>query len=239
MGSLTKLSVAELSVGAVRIQEVVKTTNNPAVMNSPLYTNLVEKERLFTDAFNKTNGSIYTKKVNASDKIRDDAVLGLFGHVKSLLRSPIPAVAQAAGRVHDVLRTHPSAYNINRKKHAEESGLIRKLLAHIDTAVTTADIETLDLRPWIEAVRTGQDDFEAIYDERSTENATEAEIESATNQRAELQAAIRGFMKYVDAMAIINTDPFWHNLSIQIEERLAEIARNSRRNPRNPQTDNE
>ena len=239
MGSLTKFSVAELGTGAVRIIDLVRATNNQEVIKSPAFVNLEVKEKLFTSAFNKVEGSLYTKNVAASDKRRDDALVSLYGHVKSLLRSPNPEVAQAARRVNDVLKTHDTAYVIAKKKHSEESALVRKLLTHLDSAIADADLDLLDLRPWIDAVKAEQNTFEAIYDKRSTENATEAEIASATNQRAELETAIRGFMKYVDAMATISTDPFWHNLNIQIEERLDEIARNSRPNSRNTQTDNE
>ena len=239
MGSLTKFSVAELGTGAVRIEDLVRATNNQEVIKCPAFMNLEVKERLFTSGFNKVDVSLYTKTVAASDKRRDSALIGFFGQVKALMHSPTPAVAEAAGRVNDVLKTHDTAYVIAKKKHSEESALIRKLLSHIDSAVTAADLDLLGLRPWIEALRLAQDEFEAIYDKRSTENATEAEIASATNQRAELEAAIRGFMKYVDSMATINPDPFWHNLNIQVEERMAEIARNSRPSSRNTQTDNE
>ena len=225
MASLTQFSVSALGTASVRIVELVLKTNRTELIQSSQFMNLETQARLFSSGYNKMEVSLYTEEIVVGDKRRDNAVSAIYNHVRSLLNAPIPEMQQAARRIYSVLKAHGTATVITGMKLGDESQAVRKLLANIAAEVSAADIATLGLKPWIDELITAQDAFEIIYTRRSDSNASEADIVSATSQRRNLERAIRGLVKYVDAMATVSPEPFWHDLNNRIEERLDELDR--------------
>lgn len=235
MASITQLSVSALGTASVRLMELLLSTNRAEVVQSSQFLTLETQARLFSSGYNKIEVNLYTKEVAAGDRRRDLALSSLYNHVRFLQNAPIPEVAQAAKRVYSVLKAQGIASAIAAMKMGDESQAVRKVLTNVAAQVTAADIATLNLAPWIDELTNAQTDFEAIYVRRSDENASEADIASATNQRRNLENAIRGVEKFVDSMATISPDPFWRELYNRFEERLNELARGT--GPSKPNAD--
>ena len=225
MASLSLLPVSALGTAAVRIKELVRATNNNEVIQSSQFMNLETQEQSFLLSYNKMAGSSYTSQITAIDKKRDTALGALYFRVKSELHSPLQAQKEAATEIYSILRAHGTASSIAKQPLGEESQIIRKLLTNLSAQALQPHIVTLSLMVWIDALSTAQNELEVVYARRSDENASEADIASATAQRTSLEMAIRSFMKYLEAMDLISTDPFWHDLSIKVEERIDELTR--------------
>ena len=228
MASLTQLSVSALGTASVRLVELIVGTNRAELVQSSHFMTLETQARLFSSGYNKMEVSLYTEEVAAGDKRRDNALAALYKHVRSLQNAPIAEMKLAAKRIYSVLKAHGTASAIAVMKLGDESQAVRKLLTNMATDILPADIATLGLGPWIDELTQVQTAFEAIYVRRSDENASEADIASATNQRRNLESSIRGIIKFVDSMANISPDPFWHDLYNRIEERLDELGRGNR-----------
>ena len=217
---------------------MVLGTNNQEVIQSSHFTNLQARNRSFDTSFNRMPMSIHTEKVVKLDRLRDKAVMGIFSHLKGQANHPDPLVSEVGRKALAIARAVGTPSYIVALPHSEESKEIRKLLSNLRANLTPDEIARINLQPWLDAVEGTQDDFEAIYGTRSDDKAQKAEIDSATKERGDLEAAIRGFIKYVEAMEITTGAPFWHELGMRIEERIQEVLRNSRPSSR-PKPDEE
>jgi len=224
MPSLAHLPVSALGTAAERIVELVRATNNDELIRSTQFLNLETKEGRYACGFNKLAACLYTKEVIVADKKRDCCLIALYAHVTAERHSPYPEAQRAAQRIYNVMKAHGTAAIMGNMSLGEESMAIRKLLTNLVADTHMADMDTTNLAVWVGALSRAQKEFEAVYARRASQNVSDAEIFSATTQRRELEAAIRGFMKYVDAMATVGTDPLWPDLNRKIEDCLTELA---------------
>jgi len=228
MPSLAHLPVSALGTAAVRIEEFVRATNNSLVIQSSHFMNLENKQRNFSGGYNKMQGSLYTSAVMAADKKRDSRLIALYSYVRAERHSPNLEAQQAAQRIYSVLKVHGTASSMANMALGEETLYIRKILTNLASDAYQEDVATMNLAPWIGSLTRAQRDFDTIYACRSDQHASEVDIALATTQRRELEASICGFLKYIDAMAMVGIDPIWHELHSMIEERLTKLARGSR-----------
>lgn len=238
MPNLSHLPNSALGTTGQRIVDVVLGTNNQEVIQSSHFTNLQAKNKSFDTSFNRMPMNIHTEMVVKLDRIRDNAVRSIFSHLKGQVNLPDPAISEVARKALAIARAVGTPSYIVSRPHSEESKEIRKLLTNLRTNLTLEEIALITLKPSLDAVDSTQNNFEDYYGTRSDDKAQKAEIDSATKERGDLEAAIRGFIKYVEAMELTTGAPFWHELGMRIEERIQEILRNSRPNSR-PKPDEE
>ncbi|SDB89502.1 DUF6261 family protein [Williamwhitmania taraxaci] len=238
MPNLSHLPNSAIGTTGERIEDVVLGTNNQEVIQSSYFTNLQARNKSFDTSFNLMPMNMYTENVVKLDGLRDKAVRGLFSHLKGQANHPDPLISEVGRKALTIARAVGTPSHIVALPHSEESKEIQKILTNLRANLTPAEIVRINLQPWIDAVEGTQNEFETIYGTRSDDKAQKAEIDSATKERGDLEAAIRGFIKYVEAMEITTAAPFWHDLGMRIEERIQEVLRNSRPNSR-PKPDEE
>ena len=232
MAKISQLTIPGLGTVIQLLLNLIRGTNNTELLTSKQRMEFEKDAQLYIGALNKMDASLYSSEVATKEKRRDTSISALFKHVKSLTASPIAAKRDAAKRVLAVLNVHGNISFFVGLSQNDKTSRINTLLTHIAAEVSAEDMATLDLAPWVDEVKQAQADYLAIYIRRSDANASQADITSASTQRPQLEKSLNKLIDFVNAKATLDADPFWHDLSLRIEERISEVARTQRVKPR-------
>jgi len=226
MSPITRLPIAAIGAAGNMMVDSADKTNSPEVTSCSAYTTLKETNQRYQASIGKQTGSFETKTVVAADKQRDFAVVGIRENVHSKLFWPDSHIAEAANHLEPMV--HKYAGNIENEPYNEESTYIHSFLAKLAEPEWQQDIDLLGIRPLIEHLAKMQQNFEQVQRNRAVSSASISEVKAASNLRRELENAIRGFMKFAEAMDTVNPGGVWHQLTLTIHQQLEEIERGHR-----------
>ena len=232
MSKIGKLTIAALGMVIKLLLDLFDTVKNEELQTSEQYLNSKRDAQSYLNSFNKATASRYSPEVAAREKQRNTSISALIKHVRTQMEAPIPAIREAAMRVYAVIKIHGNISRIVKLSQGDKTTAIDSLLAHIMRDISSEDIATLNLAPWIDGVKQAQANFLASYIQRSNSNAHEADIESASAQRPQLEKSLQQLTKFIEAKAMLDPNPLWHDLSNRIDERITEIANAQRVKPR-------
>lgn len=80
-----------------------------------------------------------------------------------------------------------------------------------------------------------QANYLAVYVQRSSSNASDADLAPPSVQRPQgLEKSLAALMKFIEAKVTLDTDPFWNEINNQVDELITEMANTQRVKPRKP-----
>lgn len=156
-----------------------------------MYVNLGKAIRQITT-------SALTAKINDTDRSRDTLFSGMAGHVRSCLNHFDPTKRDAAERLIIVLNTFG---NVAVRSHDEETAAVYKLTEEL-TANCPAEVEALELFPWIEELEKRNRAVEAAMMERFNEISARTPLLTRTC-RLETGEVYYRIIKRIDALQIV------------------------------------
>jgi len=162
----------------------------------PQYDAFVRCLRDEDEALQRIVKSRWTPKVKAADEERDNYFRGLMSALKAELRSPDPAMREAAENV----KIATDAYgNLAIKQYDEESSGIYNLLQDL-TGKYAADVAKVGLRTWVERLETANNNFRQLMKERGDETAEKTEL-AMKESREKTEKAYRSLIEQIEALA--------------------------------------
>lgn len=188
----------------------------------PLYANEAE-------ALDVIRKSAVTDEIANADHLRDTTFRGMCDTVKGATNHFTPTKREAAERI-QIAIDHFG--NINTKPYDEQTASIKTLLADLNTAYSE-DVTTLRLEEWITELQANNDAFEALMNERYSDDAGKTQLKMK-EVRKEVDAAYHTITTRIDALAVVNGPetytPFVNELNTRIEKYNNMLAQRKGRN---------
>ncbi|NOR74983.1 MAG: hypothetical protein GQ525_07470 [Draconibacterium sp.] len=176
----------------------------------PLYGNEAE-------ALDVIRKSAITDEIADADHLRDLTYRGLCDTVKGATKHFLPAKQEAAERV-QVAIDHFG--NINTKPYNEQTASINTLVNDLETEYAD-DINTLNMQDWITELKAKNEAFEALMDERYSDDAGKTQLKMK-DVRKEIDEAYTTITDRIDALGIVNGTetyaPFVKELNKRVEK---------------------
>ncbi len=188
------------------------------------------------EALDVIRKSAVTNEIADADHQRDNTYRGLCDTVKGAGKHFLPAKREAAGRI-QVALDHFG--NINTKPYDEQTASINTLVIDLNTDYA-ADIATLNLAEWITELQANNDAFEALMDERYSNDAGKTQLKMK-EVRKEVDAAYHTITDRINALAIVNGvetyEPFMKELNKRVEKYNNTLAQRKGRNAKDDETE--
>ena len=195
----------------------------------PLYANEAE-------ALDVIRKSTVTDEIADADHLRDLIYRGLCDTVKGATKHFRPAKQEAAGRV-QVAIDHFG--NINTKPYDEQTAAINTLINDLETEYA-ADVATLNIQDWITELKANNEAFEALMDERYSDDAGKTQLKMK-DVRKEIDEAYATITDRIDALGIVNGTetyvPFVKELNKRVEKFNNTLAIRKGRNAKDDSAD--
>ena len=191
-----------------------------------------------TEALDIILKSPFTGKVTTADDKREITFRGFCDTVKGALNHFTPKKSEAANRVQIVIDHFG---NINNKTNDEQTAAIKALIADLN-ADYADDVATLRLDEWLTELQANNEAFEALMDERYSDDAGKTQLRMK-EVRKEVDTAYRTITTRIDALVVVNGPetyaPFIKELNIRVEKYNNTLAQRKGRNakPNEPKVD--
>lgn len=170
------------------------------------------------------------KKVNAADKVADDAWRYTRAYLKAMQQHPNNTIAELARSTY--IHTFDKYGDIANMAEKDEYGAYKNLLGDL-AAISSDTLTTLALGPWVENMTLAQAKHEVLRNQRVSEDAT-YQTGLAKQARLNAEAAYRTFAEKLNALIIINgPEPyadFVNAVNVVINELQTTIKANNTRN---------
>lgn len=195
----------------------------------PLYANE-------TEALNIITKSAVTEEIAHADHLRDSTYRGMCDTVKGAGNHFSDKKREAATRIQIVIDHFG---NINTKTYDEQTAAIKSLIADLNGQYAD-DVATLRLDEWLTELQANNNAFEALMDERYTDDAGKTQLRMK-EVRKEVDSAYKTITNRIDALVVVNGPatymPFVNELNIRIEKYNNTLAQRKGRNakPDEPQ----
>lgn len=226
MSPISRLPIAAVGAAGTMMVETCEKTGSAEVTECKAFATLKAANEAYKVSMGKKSGSFATDAVAEADRVRDKDVIGIRYHVHAKTFWPDALVVESAHRMEAMILKY--AGNIEDEPYNDESTLIHTFLIRLAEPEWQQNIDLLGMHPLIDHLAQAQQNFEQLQRNRTITAASKSEILAATKQRKELENAIRGFMKFAEAMDTVNPGGVWHQLTLTIHQQLEEIERGHR-----------
>ena len=142
-----------------------------------------------------------TKDIVALDDKRKKIFLYISQIVTAACNSPEEEMAQVGERMAFLLKPYKYTYNYS---YAKASALILDFCDKMQNSEYEADLEYLNLTKFITMLQEANDEFDAIYDERSKLELRNAKAESMKTIRPKVDSAFLVVAKFINAAYLTN-----------------------------------
>ncbi|MCK3685839.1 DUF6261 family protein [Maribellus sp. YY47] len=159
--------------------------------------------------------SLLTGPIADADTQRDLLFSGLKDTVKGAEKHFNPAVAEAARRTSVLL---DSFGDISNKGYNEETAALKSLVSDLENQ-HAADVATLDIADWVSELKARNTAFEALLDERYTEEATKNPLKMK-DARKQLDATYDDITRLIDALALVNGPETYEGFIKELNKRV-------------------
>lgn len=166
-----------------------------------------------------------TDPLLALDAERDAAAVGFVAHIRLFLRFPETDKAEASERLMRIVEKYGERFH--RLPQREQTGVVVNLLQDLDTPQATADLALLDATPWVEAMRTANNAFEQLYNDR-TRLAAAAQTGRTRNARIALQEAFNRVVRTLNALALLEGEEPYGRLAENINREVQQALQTLR-----------
>jgi len=159
--------------------------------------------------------SLFTGPIADADTARDLLFSGLKDTVKGAEKHFNPAVAEAAHRTSVLL---DSFGDISNKGYNEETAALKSLVSDLENQ-HAADVATLGIADWVSELKARNTAFEALLDERYTEEAVKNPLKMK-DARKQIDAAYYDVTRLVDALALVNGPEAYEGFIKELNKRV-------------------
>ncbi len=148
--------------------------------------------------FKIDQGSDLTPIIEALDRRRDNAVMGIFKNIDSYTLHFTPAQIDAANVLTNYLKIYGTATAIAASSLPSETTTVKNMVADVTTkANLVAAVTTLGLTPWFNELKAANDALEVKYIERTQElgGANPNTIKDKRNEANTIYYALRDMLQ--------------------------------------------
>jgi len=224
----------------ILIRDYLKKLDWKALKIESQATEFETRLQAFDDALKESRKTGKTTRLHELDELRDEMVVGLYGHVKSQLNYPVPAVAQAAQSLWFIMEKHGT--KIQDLPVREESGTLKKLLQDLNTPESLANLQTTTATPWKEKTEEYNKQYDDLYSDRTVVEAN-YKVGLTKAERGNTQTAFTNLCEQINALGRVNgADPYkelsdFINRTVDAARITAEQRSTMAKNNKNKDTD--
>jgi hypothetical protein len=149
-----------------------------------------------------------TEKRYEADKERDNTFSGLAGSIKADLKHSDPNVKESAYRLNILLETYG---NLAKKPYQEETAGIYNLLSELKNEYAS-DVDTLNLKNWVEELEMKNEAFEKLVKARFIELEKITGLKTQ-DVRKEIDKVYRSIVARIEALMLIENDPIYETFA--------------------------
>jgi Family of unknown function (DUF6261) len=145
-------------------------------------------------------GSSITPEVRVLDQRRDKAIVGIRTVALGYSSHFEEPKRQAGKNILDAIDHYGTG--ISGKNYVEETTILRAIVNDFENQPQLVNnLNLLNINDWVVELKTANNQFEAIYESRINETATQ--ITSLENYRIECQAAYRTLVNHINSHAVL------------------------------------
>ena len=212
--NVTGLKTDTLAELVKRVLQISKKDVYAMVKNHPLLLKMAECFEDYMDVFDKKTYSGKGELVLKADLLRDSCYLGIKDIVMGNMQIEGLSTRLDATDLYAIMVTH--GVNLYRYTYGDESSHLEQLIADFEKPENTVRLAHLQLTEGFGLLKTAQQNFQVIFNEQSSANAELRGKESVSSLQANLTAALRTYLDYVDVMN--SFDSSWTALSLELNE---------------------
>lgn len=198
-------SISLSRLNAAIFYQYMQLINGIALAANPATTKIKSKHDVYAAllvrllaAFNREKAYELTKQIDKLDAERDALISGFVFWIKGLARHPNPAIQAAAKRINTYLKSFGN--NIAGQNQQSESASLTKIVNDFKTdAELKACLTALKDTEWMPALETSNNNFIAIYQQRSSQMGADASAETFIEVR---KLTVDAYLQLTD---LINT----------------------------------
>lgn len=210
--------------------------NGLVIRFTPAALGIEEKYAIYLPVYNKESEALdvvrksdKTDNISDADDIRDGTNSGLHLMVEAHTYHWDDKKREAAQRIMIVLDRFG---NINKKGYAAETAAINNMWTELTTSYSD-DVALLKLSGWLDELKSNNEAFEALTQERYADEATKTKLKMKEVRKV-LDDAYRNITRRVNALVVVNGAeayaPFINELNQRIEKYNLIIAQRKGRN---------
>ena len=152
---------------------------------------------LETELNKQATATVHTEQMAALDRQRDTLLTNLFGIVRVQLKSPVQAVKEAAQKLDKALGVYAG---IQSKAADAETAEVRGLLKDLERF--SAEMTALGLAPVTAELKTINEKFQAIYNDRQVK-VVDAKLPPLAEVRPQTDAVFNAVCHYIEASYLL------------------------------------
>ena len=158
-----------------------------------------------------------TLKANKADAVCDNALRGLFGHVKNQLSHFDPLVAEAAYRVNVICESFKDLPSRGRNSQTQgEEQLLNEL------EKVKADVETIGLTGWANHLNDAHKAYLAVNTDRNAEDDSQPEI-NMRDARLATDVAYKALIDRINAYITIDGGAAYSSFVTRLNGRISDF----------------
>jgi hypothetical protein len=172
-------------------------------MQYPAFVECLAKEG---ELLNEMQKSDYTAQIAEADHRVDRCITGMNALIEAALHHFDHTTVEAARSLHN--RFQAFGY-ISKKSYEEETADVNLLLADLNSPDYLEKVNLVGMTAWVTELSVAETEFEQLLDLRYSETAQKPQGRLA-DARRDTEAAYRPMIDRIDASAVINDTPDFH-----------------------------
>ncbi len=191
---------------ATQIGETISSRHSEDALLGGALAGLGEPRQQATLAIGSSRKQELTEQVNEADRRRDRGFIGFRKHVEAEQYNDWNTDArQAANNLLDIIQKHGT--RLHEEGLTVQSALMTSLFEDLDTEAAKADLATLNLTDWIEQLKTMQNGFATLFQQRN-EIETAKNIPTKANAKVALVQASSVLLNGLDFLAVTQAETY-------------------------------
>ena len=174
----------------------------------------LELEKLALDQVQKNS---LTQKANKADAVCDNAIRGIFGHVKNQLSHFDPLVAAAAYRVNVICESFKDLPSRGRNSQTQGEEQFLNELEKVK-----ADVETIGLTGWVNHLKDAHKAYLAVNTDRNAEDDSQPEI-NMRDARLATDVAYKALIDRINAYITIDGGAAYSSFVTRLNGRISDF----------------
>ncbi len=177
-------------------------------------------EKAFEDedkSFKIVSKSALTRSIEEEDRNRDALVNGMFDHIKSLSTHYDKKTVDAAYRIAVLCDSYG---NLARESYDRETAGINNLLQDLAGEKYAEDVNIINLKEWTARVEKANRSFEAVMNQRYSEQSKKDELTRLRVARLATDDAYRAIRNKINAGIVFNGEEKYKAFVMEVNARI-------------------
>ncbi|MDR2938231.1 MAG: DUF6261 family protein [Prevotellaceae bacterium] len=195
---------------ALRVASFDLATRHGFVELREAYALLFEMEK---GVFLRNKSFVDTEAIRQADKKRDELFFFLKQTAESNLFSPTPERKSAAEQLAFLMKPYRGAA---KRPHAENTAQLSSLVSDLQKPECAQPLSLLGLTDVVQLLRAANEEFMTLYNNRSNEKLTRAEVDTMKELRLKVDEAFATVVKAINSLYQAN-ELIGHNPAVEDE----------------------